>query len=909
MRYSFAGGLLRKTQTKISKLAVVSMVTGLVLGGGLSLSLYKTVFATPGVYPSTNDANRLNSWAHADLISQTEHSVTLKFISTRAFTSCFEYRTDGDTSQILTENSGNNYNSEVTDGLYPYVCVNNNTSTKTIEANNYAEIRLAFGAEKDERFDWTRFDIPQPPTAPTNLTFAQGTKSLACNGSGGTNVTASGTLHWTAPAGSIQQYIINPHYPDNSGQYTFYPPGSATSAWVTGNFPTHGEGVYSWTIKAKGTNGLVGPAATCSVIYDKHSPTAYFTGTVPQYVNGNFTVSGAANDNVKLKDVFFDVRDSSGWVAGCVAGTLDQHYTNEQKDAAPACTINTANLVDGQTYTLRIHASDYAGYGGGESRSLTIDRTAPTGSATYTGGNKVGGVIYLKTINDLKYSASLNDSVGLDQSSFVVFKLDSAGHHISGMFCGNWHNSSSTEHLSGTSANISDVSVSKCSWYQGLGSWTEGTYEIAHRVYDLAGNFGSFNSPTQKFVIDNTRPSITFTNPSDFDNSTYNQYFQTGPNLAISASDTNGIATTVLHVYNADNSPAKFCPVSNSDTTTCDTSSLPDGNYYVKAGATDNAGNNQTITKYFTIDSTRPSAHISSPADNSYIASPDFTISGTASDGLSGIDHVNIYVSKVTPPDANGKTFGGYVVDNQPANYSSGSFTYDATGIADGVYVIKAVAYDKAGNAHFANTVHTTVDTTTPDVTDNFNISMFTGDKVILAPTVTDDTNVVYSWVVSDTKLPNDPNDPLNGTTLKIGPAPKGNYTVDLTVTDQAGNSTTKHYSVTISVGVNPGLGAGPNNSQRTNNTTFAATTPVVLGAFTANDGSGSSGNDENSGDGQGQVQGEQTSGPNNLNFANTTNTENASGFLGLGWWWLAILVVVLGALYWLLARRSTDDQ
>ena len=89
--------------------------------------------------------------------------MTLNFVSTRAFYSCFEYRTDGDTTQILTENGGENYNTLVTDGLYPYICENNSSRTKTIYAYEYVEVRMVFGAETDERFDWTRFDVLPVP--------------------------------------------------------------------------------------------------------------------------------------------------------------------------------------------------------------------------------------------------------------------------------------------------------------------------------------------------------------------------------------------------------------------------------------------------------------------------------------------------------------------------------------------------------------------------------------------------------------------------------------------------------------------------------------------------------------------------------------------------------------------------
>lgn len=127
-----------------------------------ALSISFAFAAVNLVTPSTNDINRTNGWAHVDQLSQGIGTTELKFISTRSFYSCFEYRTDGDTSQKIGDN---NYNSGVTDGLYPYTCRFNNEITKTITANEYVEVRMVFGAEGDERFDWTRFDVLPPPVA------------------------------------------------------------------------------------------------------------------------------------------------------------------------------------------------------------------------------------------------------------------------------------------------------------------------------------------------------------------------------------------------------------------------------------------------------------------------------------------------------------------------------------------------------------------------------------------------------------------------------------------------------------------------------------------------------------------------------------------------------------------------
>ena len=126
------------------------------LGAFLILGLMAApVLASHFTFPSTNDENRDAGWAHVNQVSVAIGETELAFVSTRAFASCFEYRTDDDETQKI---STSNFNSNAHD-LYPYRCVNNSTTTLTIEADAYVEVRMVFGAESDERFDWTRFEV------------------------------------------------------------------------------------------------------------------------------------------------------------------------------------------------------------------------------------------------------------------------------------------------------------------------------------------------------------------------------------------------------------------------------------------------------------------------------------------------------------------------------------------------------------------------------------------------------------------------------------------------------------------------------------------------------------------------------------------------------------------------------
>jgi hypothetical protein len=113
------------------------------------------------VFPSTNEVNYDLGWAHVLWVETPEvipEQVTLNFVSLRGFASCFEYRID-DEAPTSTANGGNNYNTLITDGMWSYYCQNNNSRQSTFTAGQYVDVRMGFGAEGDERFNWTRFYV------------------------------------------------------------------------------------------------------------------------------------------------------------------------------------------------------------------------------------------------------------------------------------------------------------------------------------------------------------------------------------------------------------------------------------------------------------------------------------------------------------------------------------------------------------------------------------------------------------------------------------------------------------------------------------------------------------------------------------------------------------------------------
>lgn len=214
-----------------------------------------SVFAVDSVFPSTNEINKTNGWAYVNEQSKVPGSTTFEFKSTRDFFSCFEYRTDGDVSQIVAENDGKNYNAEITDGLYPYVCVKNNMKSKVINANQYIEIRLSFGAEKDERFTWTRFNVLPVVPPPTVPVLEYPINGVIINDN-------TPLMQWADSNGDISHYMYRIFFncKDSSnipGSCSVFPNLNGlrrnTSEYQAG---VTADRVYHWQVKAVNNQGL-----------------------------------------------------------------------------------------------------------------------------------------------------------------------------------------------------------------------------------------------------------------------------------------------------------------------------------------------------------------------------------------------------------------------------------------------------------------------------------------------------------------------------------------------------------------------------------------------------------------------------------------------------------------------------
>lgn len=317
---------------------LISLVVASLLIGALGMASTAAA-AVNSVTPSTNDINRTLGWAHVDANLDVPGEATLTFISTRSFYSCFEVRTDGDTSQVLAENGGANYNPLVTDGLYPYWCQNNSTETVTVSANSYVEVRMVFGAEADERFDWTRFDVlPVPKCTPTGFMRD------------GHDLTA---------------YIVNPAVPVtgtvdattcNIGVY--YGPGHSGSVDGAEVFGANYYGVVAnaadvdvtdSTIHDIGEQPLNGSQHGVGVFYTTSNQDGSPTGDAATGTLSGSTIAGYQKGGVVVSGDGAAVTVENNTVTG--AGPVDWIAQNGIQVSYGATALVTGNTVSGNAYT------------------------------------------------------------------------------------------------------------------------------------------------------------------------------------------------------------------------------------------------------------------------------------------------------------------------------------------------------------------------------------------------------------------------------------------------------------------------------------------------------------------------------------------------------------------------------
>jgi hypothetical protein len=236
---------------------------------------------------------------------------------------------------------------------------------------------------------------------------------------------------------------------------------------------------------------------------------------------------------------------------------------------------------------------------------------------------------------------------------------------------------------------------------------TDGAHSVKVRAVDKAGNI-SFDF--RVFTVDATAPTATISSP------TPDAIVASGSvQLVWSGSD----ATSGIDHYEV--SADGGAPISLA-ATTYTFASLADGGHSFEVTAFDRAGHSTSLSVRVVVDTTPPTASISSPAASAILTSNTLTITWTATDATSGIDHFELALD------------GGAAL-----TLPGGTRAYVLADVPDGPHLLRIRAVDAAGNAA-AVTVAVMVDTTPPLV----SITGPTGESVVTSTVAT------VTWTASD---------------------------------------------------------------------------------------------------------------------------------------------------------------
>ena len=239
-----------------------------------------------------------------------------------------------------------------------------------------------------------------------------------------------------------------------------------------------------------------------------------------------------------------------------------------------------------------------------------------------------------------------------------------------------------------------------------FGGLAEGRHTADVRCMDRSGNNATVSVT---FVVDTVVPQVSILSPTD------GSYSMPTVTVRASASDpTTGISGFQFRIDGQ-------AWTEMSGTANCTFVNVPDGMHTVDVEAYDGAGNWARSTTTFTVDSTKPAIHITSPASGSLYPSSSFTVSWVGSDSVSGV--------------------AGYQYRLDSGNWSSESSasSHLFSGLKDGNHTIDVRVFDRAGN-NDSESIIVGTDTAVPllhilSPADNFN---------------TTSSSILCSWTGSD---------------------------------------------------------------------------------------------------------------------------------------------------------------
>ena len=378
--------------------------------------------------------------------------------------------------------------------------------------------------------------------------------------------------------------------------------------------------------------------------------------------------------------------NGNGTVSGWKIEESDQNLVTK---ASSTITVkNNSNNIK-----IEVKLTDRAGNVSTKVETLSIDKTKPTIKIEYDNNNHT-------THNGTEfYKANRTATITVTERNFspedVISKITNTDNVIPQITGWTTHNVANGENPDGTTHTATVVYAS------------DGDYTFDIAFTDMAGNKAD-KVAQHKFTVDKTIPTINVS----FDNNSAknNNYYKADRTATITVNEHNFNAQDVkvnISATGADNSTAATAPsvsswTSNGNIHTATVKFANDGKYAFDVNYTDLADNaaKENVVTTFYVDKTAPAVKISNVenesansgnvapvinlSDNNY--SGDYVLTLTRVDiEAKKTDVTNDFVSTVVP------------TSNTGAVVTYANFASDE--VNDGIYVLNAALTDKAGNS------------------------------------------------------------------------------------------------------------------------------------------------------------------------------------------------------------------
>ncbi|MCU0859669.1 MAG: Ig-like domain-containing protein [Thermoplasmata archaeon] len=489
--------------------------------------------------------------------------------------------------------------------------------------------------------------------------------------------------------------------------------------------------------------------------------------------------------------------------------TVEYRVDGGSWQAVTEDSVTLSGLDEGE-HTVDVMASDDAGNDYTDSVTFTVDMTDPSVSITSPDdGAEVGteDIDVTWTATDLGCGIStvevrVDGGIWLDAgtSPTTVYGLSDGSHTIEVMAtdsAGNWAMDSvgivvdatgptvvitepdegatlpsSTVDVAWTADDGTGVGVDTVEMQVDGGAWTtvtggttaltglaDGEHTVVVMATDLLGNEGS---ASVTFTVDTVGPSVSIVSPVD-------GYVSSSASIVF-VWEASADSETIQ--YRVDG--GSWVVVTGSSVTL---SSIADGSHTFEVSVEDDAGQTSSDTIDFVVDTTAPVIEISAPVSGDEISSTSVAVEWTATDVTSGLDAVEMQVDD-----------GVWTVVTDG--------TEALAGLAEGLHTVAIRATDVAGN-EATEEVTFRVDVTDPTVsiTSPDDGELTSSDSVDVTYVATDLGSGVETvqYSVDGGALTT-----VTGGSFELTALEDGAHTVEVTVTDGAGNAASASIEVVV---------------------------------------------------------------------------------------------------------------